>query len=119
MQAQFLRETAASVLRAAFRVLGTLGRRVRGHVERHQALAHLHQLDDRLLADIGLSRGNLLSELLRAESVQEPPRRAAASVTGTSAEVRPAANANPPARAPCLVPSRPPRDPPPPPRPPT
>src|SRR3546814_440155 len=100
LQAQFLREAAASGLRAVFRGLGALGRRARGYVERHQALAHLHQLDDRLLADIGLSRGNLLSELLRAESVREPSRREAASVTETSAEIiRPAANVNRPARA--------------------
>ncbi|MEO3434425.1 DUF1127 domain-containing protein [Inquilinus sp. CAU 1745] len=43
-------------------------RRVRAVMERRQALAQLSQLDDRLLADIGLNRGNLIGQLLAAEA---------------------------------------------------
>jgi uncharacterized protein YjiS (DUF1127 family) len=44
---------------------GLLGR-VKGYVERSRAERQLHQLDDRMLADIGMQRGDI-SKLVRGK----------------------------------------------------
>jgi uncharacterized protein YjiS (DUF1127 family) len=43
--------------------------------ERRRAFAELARLDDRLLADIGMSRGTIMDRLIRAEAVHPTGQR--------------------------------------------
>lgn len=93
LQAIYLREAIGRGYRAAVRGLATLTRRWQVWAERRKALSQLSQLDDRLLADIGLSRGALLDQLLMAETADQA-QNGTERFIGTAEPVATVANTN-------------------------
>lgn len=97
MQAAYIAGAVVGSYGILKRGVTAIVRRVRAVAERRQALAQLSQLDDRLLADIGLNRGNLIGQLLAAEAtIANRPVELADYVRPAAAVATPA-NADTPA----------------------
>lgn len=97
MQAAYIAGALVGSYGIVKRGVTAIVRRVRVGVERRQALAQLSQLDDRLLSDIGLNRGNLIGQLLAAETAIANRPVELASYVGPAAPVAAPANADAPA----------------------
>lgn len=94
LQADYVGAAFGRGTRSLGRRLATLAQRWLAYWQRRQAMEQLHQLDDRLLADIGLTRGNLLGQLLEAEAATAPQHGEVERIVGQAIQIAPAANAN-------------------------
>ena len=94
MQAAYVGESVSAALAAFGRTVANLYRRWRAWSENRRLIAHLEGLDERLLADIGLSHATLEETLHRPAKTTSPVD----AVVAKTAPVKSAANQDHPAR---------------------
>lgn len=99
MQAAYIAGAMVGSYGIVKRGVTAIARRLHAVMERRRALAQLSQLDDRLLADIGLNRGNLIGQLLSAEAATARRPVELADYVRPAAPVATPANADAPAGA--------------------
>ena len=94
MQAAYIGESVSAALAAVGRTAATLYRRWREWSETRRSIAYLEGLDERLLADIGLSHATLEETLHRSAKTNSPVD----AMIAETAPAKTAANQDHPAR---------------------
>ena len=89
MQAAYVGEALSGAFAAIGRTVGSLYRRWREWSETRRSIAYLQSLDERLLADIGLSHATL-EETLHRPAHKPEDAHAVATVSAVVAEAAPA-----------------------------